>query len=84
MKRLRVFSREFPMMLDELKVNVDHLDGDALLKNLLRAKKFIGSNCHVQMVGNTRASGCVLLSGQIYSRTKPTVLGGEYPLSFPP
>lgn len=50
-------------------------------KSLLSDKEFISSYFDVQMVGDLRASGCLLSSGQIYSLTQPAVLGGEYALS---
>ena len=48
---------------------------------LLGSKEFVVDHFAVQMVGDLRASGCLLTQGQIYSLKQPLVLGGEYTLS---
>lgn len=50
-------------------------------KSLLSTKEFVVNHFAVQMVGDIRASGCLLSSGQIYSFKVPPILGGEYVLS---
>ncbi|WP_084144368.1 T6SS immunity protein Tdi1 domain-containing protein [Ferrimonas kyonanensis] len=48
---------------------------------LLSDKKFVVEYFAVQLIGDLIQSGKRLSSGQIYSLTKPWLLGGEYELS---
>lgn len=49
-------------------------------KLLLKEDDFVANYFAVQMVGDLIQSGKVLGEGQIYSLTKPFILGGEYSL----
>lgn len=48
---------------------------------LLQDKDFVVDYFAVEMIGDLRASGCILTAGEIYSFKQPPVLGGDYVLS---
>lgn len=48
---------------------------------LLQDNDFVVDYFAVEMIGDLRASGCILKAGEIYSFKQPPVLGGDYVLS---
>ena len=46
-------------------------------KSLLLDREFVASHFAVEMVGDLRQRGLVLLLGEVYSFRKPPILGGE-------
>ena len=64
-----------PLTIDDLTVNFEHPDREALLA-LLRDREFVIERLTAQLVGELRAAGLVLEAGQVYSWKKPPALGG--------
>ena len=71
-------SNEEPIQVSVVDREIMNLIGENKAIELLADKEFVVEHFAVQMVGDLMQSGKTLSNNQIYSLTKPWLLGGEY------